>query len=150
MTQRITQNAPQTAQRFTTTYTLVSTATNSVTLLGNSWVILGQSWAILGARNPYPQKVFDRVFEGSYSVFINKPIGANNMTDQFIIWGIPPQGDMETLLVSEHAGLNTRADAERAAALLTDKHGCSSVRIHRIEPFGDAREVAAMFRAAVA
>lgn len=71
------------------------------------------------------------------------------MTTEFILWGIPPQAEMETLLVSEQAGIASREQAERIAATLTDVHGCRAVRIQEFR-FGDASEVADMFRRAVA
>jgi len=71
------------------------------------------------------------------------------MTTEFILWGIPPQAEMETLLVSEQAGIASREQAERVAATLTDAHGCRAVRIQEFR-FGDASELADMFRKAVA
>ena len=71
------------------------------------------------------------------------------MTTEYILWGIPPQAKMETLLVSEQAGIASREQAERIAATLTGVHGCRAVRIQEFR-FGDASELADMFRKAVA
>jgi len=71
------------------------------------------------------------------------------MTTEYIIWGIPPQAEMETLLVSEQAGIASREQAERIVATLTDVHGCRAVRIQEFR-FGNGDELADMFRKAVA
>lgn len=71
------------------------------------------------------------------------------MTHEYIIWGIPPQGEMETLLVSEQAGLATYDQARAACGLLAQRHGCTALRIQRLEPLDDAREIVTMFKAAV-
>lgn len=70
------------------------------------------------------------------------------MKTEYILWGIAPNGDMETLLVSEQAGIASREQAERIAATLTDVHGCRAVRIQEFR-MGDGSEVAAMFRSSV-
>jgi len=70
------------------------------------------------------------------------------MTTEYIIWGIPPQGDMETLLVSEQAGIASREQADRVAATLTDVHGCRAVRVQEFR-FDNGDELADMFRKAV-
>lgn len=70
------------------------------------------------------------------------------MTTEYIIWGIPPQAEMETLLVSEQAGITSREQAERVAATLTDVHGCRAVRIQEFR-FGNGDEVIAAFRSSV-
>ena len=70
------------------------------------------------------------------------------MATEYILWGIAPNGDMETLLVSEQAGIASREQAERIAATLTDVHGCRAVRIQEFR-MGDASELAGMFRQAV-
>jgi hypothetical protein len=71
------------------------------------------------------------------------------MQSEYIIWGVAPNTDFETLLVSEHAGISTRAQAERVVATLTDVHGCRACRIQLLAPLGDASELAAMFRNSV-
>lgn len=71
------------------------------------------------------------------------------MQSEYVIWGVAPDTDFETLLVSEHAGISTRAQAERVVATLTDVHGCSACRIQLLAPLGDASELAAMFRNSV-
>lgn len=70
-------------------------------------------------------------------------------TSEFVIWGYAPGAAHESLLVSEHAGLKDRAHAERVAATLESEHGCTRTRVQRLEPLGDAGEVAAMFRTSV-
>ena len=71
------------------------------------------------------------------------------MTTEYIIWGKEPNGDIETLLVSEKAGIASRAHADRVVAMLTDVHGCRDCRVQAFT-FGDGSEVAGLFAKAVA
>jgi hypothetical protein len=68
------------------------------------------------------------------------------MLDQFVIWGVTADGGMETLLVSEHAGLKDRAHAVHVCEMLRRDYGCTALRIQRLAPLNDAVEVADMFR----
>lgn len=70
------------------------------------------------------------------------------MAIEYIIWGKAPGAEHEDLLVSERAGIASRAQAERIAATLRDVHGCRDIRIQEFR-MGDAGEVAAMFRSSV-
>ena len=67
------------------------------------------------------------------------------MTTEYILWGIAPGGETETLLVSEQAGIASREQAERIAATLADVHGCRAVRVQEFR-MGDGSELAGMFR----
>jgi hypothetical protein len=71
------------------------------------------------------------------------------MSGQYVIWGVPPHGDMETLLVSESAGIMTIAHARKVCDTLTAAHGCTALRIYKLEPLTDARTVARAFSRAV-
>lgn len=68
---------------------------------------------------------------------------------EFVIWGKAPGARHESLLISEHAGLRDMQHARDTIAILASDHGCTAMRVQRLEPLGDAREVAAMFRGAV-
>lgn len=68
---------------------------------------------------------------------------------EIVIWGKAPGSEHESLLVSEHAGLASMQQARATVAILQSEHGCTAMRIQRLAPLGDAREVAAMFRGAV-
>lgn len=68
---------------------------------------------------------------------------------EFVIWGYAPGAEHESLLVSEHAGLEDRAHAERIVGVLEEKHGCSRMRIQKLAPLGDGSELAGMFRQGV-
>lgn len=71
------------------------------------------------------------------------------MAIEYIIWGKAPGADHENLLVSEQAGIASRAQAERIAATLRDVHGCRDLRIQEFS-FGNGRDVIAAFAASVA
>lgn len=71
------------------------------------------------------------------------------MSIEYIIWGKAPGDEYETLLVSEQAGIASRAQAERICNTLRDVHGCRDVRIQEFS-FGDGSEVITAFRSAVA
>lgn len=71
------------------------------------------------------------------------------MAIEYIIWGKEPNGDIETLLVSEKAGIASRAHADRVVAMLTDVHGCRDCRVQEFS-FGNGSEVINMFAKAVA
>lgn len=71
------------------------------------------------------------------------------MMSEFVIWGKAPGAADESLLVSEHAGLQDRGHAEQIVAKLAAEHGCSEMRIQKLEPLGDASDLAAMFRGAM-
>lgn len=68
---------------------------------------------------------------------------------EYIIWGKAPGAAHEDLLVSEHAGIASRAQAERILATLRDVHGCRDLRIQEFS-FGNGSEVIAAFANAVA
>ena len=68
---------------------------------------------------------------------------------EYIIWGKAPGAAHEDLLVSEHAGIASRAQAERILATLRDVHGCRDLRIQEFS-FGNGSEVIAAFSDAVA
>jgi hypothetical protein len=68
---------------------------------------------------------------------------------EYVIWGVPPGEDHETLLVSEAAGIRDAAHAERIKAALAADHGCSRVRIQALLPLTDGREVLRMFARSV-
>ena len=70
------------------------------------------------------------------------------MATEFIIWGKAPGTDHENLLVSEQAGIASRAQAERIVATLRDVHGCRDLRVQEFS-FGDGSEVIAAFAASV-
>lgn len=69
---------------------------------------------------------------------------------EFVIWGRAPDADHESLLVSEHAGLRDEKHAQEIVAKLASEHGCTAMRIQRLEPLGDGSELAGMFRRALA
>jgi hypothetical protein len=57
---------------------------------------------------------------------------------EYIIWGIPPNQESETILVSEKANIKTMRQANETVELLTSKHGCKACRVQVIdfsEPF---------------
>ena len=68
---------------------------------------------------------------------------------EYIIWGKAPGAAHEDLLVSEHAGIASRAQAERIVATLRDVHGFRDLRIQEFS-FGNGSEVIAAFSNAVA
>lgn len=68
---------------------------------------------------------------------------------QFVIWGIAPNSEHETLLVSEHVGIESLEHAKAIMQTLENEHGCSAMRIQKLEPLGDASELAQMFRQSV-
>lgn len=51
------------------------------------------------------------------------------MAKEFVIWGTPPGETEETIVVSEAAGLKSRAEAERAVKYLERKFGVTGLRI---------------------
>ncbi|MCA3573114.1 MAG: hypothetical protein IOC86_04305 [Aestuariivirga sp.] len=68
---------------------------------------------------------------------------------EYVLWGIPPGGKHEELLVSEAAGIRDAAHAERIKATLTADHGCTRVRVQALAPLTDGREVLRMFARSV-
>jgi hypothetical protein len=50
---------------------------------------------------------------------------------EYIIWGVPPGGEMEDLLCTE---ARTREEAEWIAETLRHSHGCTGVRIQEFDP----------------
>lgn len=68
---------------------------------------------------------------------------------EYIIWGKAPGATHEDLLISEHAGIASRAQAERVLATLRDVHGCRDLRIQEFS-FGNGSEVIAAFANTVA
>ncbi len=68
---------------------------------------------------------------------------------EFVIWGKAPNGLHEILLVSEHAGLRDLAHAEETMALLASEHGCTDMRVQRLQPLGDPSEVLKLFAGSV-
>jgi hypothetical protein len=68
------------------------------------------------------------------------------MTVEYVIWGRAPGSDSETLLISEHFGLESRDHAERIAGKLVAEHGCTAIRIQAFDPECDPETVAAMWR----
>ena len=71
------------------------------------------------------------------------------MAIEYIIWGKAPNTNHEDLLISERAGIDSRAQAERIAATLRDVHGCRDLRIQEFS-FGNGSEVIAAFAASAA
>lgn len=71
------------------------------------------------------------------------------MAIEYIIWGKAPGAEHEALLVSEQAGVASRAQAERIVVTLRDVHGCRDLRIQEFS-FGNGDEVIAAFGGAVA
>ena len=71
------------------------------------------------------------------------------MAIEYIIWGKAPGANHEDLLVSEQAGIASRAQAERIVTTLRDVHGCRDLRIQEFS-FGNGDEVIAAFGGAVA
>ena len=71
------------------------------------------------------------------------------MAIEYIIWGKAPGAEHEALLVSERAGIASRAQAERIVVTLRDVHGCRDLRIQEFS-FGNGDEVIAAFGGAVA
>ena len=55
------------------------------------------------------------------------------MKKEFIIWGIPPNHQSETILVSEKANIKTMQQAKKTVKLLTSKHGCKACRVQVID-----------------
>jgi|5B_taG_2_1085324.scaffolds.fasta_scaffold11456_2 hypothetical protein len=55
------------------------------------------------------------------------------MKKEFIIWGIPPNHESETILVSEKANIKTMRQAKEAVELLASKHGCKACRVQVID-----------------
>lgn len=72
------------------------------------------------------------------------------MKPEFIIWGKAPNDNHESLLVSEHAGIRDAQHARQIMAMLESEHGCRDMRVQRLEPLGDASELAAMWRGVAA
>ena len=70
------------------------------------------------------------------------------MSREFIIWGKPPLGGDETLLVSEAAGIASMEQAQRVIAQLTDI-GCTECRVH-IFTLGNGADVINAFKGAIA
>lgn len=66
---------------------------------------------------------------------------------EYVVWGVPPGGDAETVLYTRAA---TLADARRVAAVLEARHGCSRTRIQIVDMSDSGASVAGAFRAAVA
>ena len=52
---------------------------------------------------------------------------------EYIIWGIPPNHESETILVSEKANIKTMRQANETVELLTSKHGCKACRVQAID-----------------
>lgn len=52
---------------------------------------------------------------------------------EYIIWGIPPNHESETILVSEKANIKTMQHANETVELLTSKHGCKACRVQVID-----------------
>lgn len=71
------------------------------------------------------------------------------MAIEYIIWGKAPGASHEDLLVSEQAGIASRAQAEHIVATLRDVHGCRDLRIQEFS-FGNGDEVIAAFASSVA
>lgn len=71
------------------------------------------------------------------------------MTKEYIIWGKPPHGDTETLLVSETAGISSMEQAQRVIAQLTDMHGCTDCRVH-VFTLGNGADVINAFKGTIA
>ena len=67
------------------------------------------------------------------------------MQVEFIVWGIPPQGEHETPLVE---GIASADKARAICAKLEAEHGCTKTRVARFV-WGDGSEVAGMFRRSV-
>ena len=70
------------------------------------------------------------------------------MNREYIIWGKPPLGGDETLLVSEAAGIASMAQAQRVIAQLTDI-GCTDCRVH-IFTLGNGADVITAFKGVIA
>jgi hypothetical protein len=70
------------------------------------------------------------------------------MNREYIIWGKPPLGGDETLLVSEAAGIASMEQAQRVIAQLTDI-GCTDCRVH-IFTLGNGADVINAFKGTVA
>ena len=66
------------------------------------------------------------------------------MSREFIIWGKPPLGGDETLLVSEAAGIASMEQAQRVIAQLTDI-GCTDCRVH-VFTLGNGADVINAFK----
>ena len=52
------------------------------------------------------------------------------MKTEYVIFGIAPGDDMESLLVSERAGIKSMDHAERVKETLERDHGCTACRVH--------------------
>lgn len=72
------------------------------------------------------------------------------MANEFIIWGIPKNGDTEVLLVSENAGLVDRDHADRTVTKLATEYGCTEMRVQELKPVGSAQDIIDAFKGAVA
>jgi hypothetical protein len=70
------------------------------------------------------------------------------MSREYIIWGKPPLGGDETLLVSEAAGIASMEQAQRVIAQLTDI-GCTDCRV-QVFTLGNAVDVISAFKSAIA
>lgn len=56
------------------------------------------------------------------------------MRTEYVIWGKPPKGTDETLLLQKVQGeaITDRSAAEKLVVVLTGKHGCTDCRIQAI------------------
>lgn len=70
------------------------------------------------------------------------------MAQEFIIWGKPPLGDDETLLVCEAAGIASMEQAKRVIAQLTDI-GCTDCRV-QVFTLGNGADVINAFKGTLA
>jgi hypothetical protein len=52
---------------------------------------------------------------------------------EYVIWGKAPNSKTEDLLVSEKAGINSQAQADRVLRSLESNHGCTECRIQVID-----------------
>jgi hypothetical protein len=77
------------------------------------------------------------------------PVRRNGETimREYVVWGVPPGGDAETVLYTRAA---TLADARRVADALEARHGCTRTRIQTLDMSATGESIAGAFRAAVA
>jgi hypothetical protein len=52
---------------------------------------------------------------------------------QYVIWGIAPNSEHESLLVSENAGIESAKHAQKVCADLESHHGCTATRVQELE-----------------